>query len=284
MSDEDILTVGETAPAPADIPAAPLPRADPVESRVAEGRHTALSQLAKSEDIEGYAQERIDQEDYFDRGEKLDERRDAAWFRRAHKALQDAALEAQGIKLNEQGEPEVPPPPPPGYVPGDEAMREVERARKEGAAAMRIQQYFGNNTERKEQITQWHQAMDPEGKVATWVIENESTYAPQIMEKLADNPEALQQLAEMPANQRQRWLGALEGHIAAEQNFARQMAGQQQQWQQERRVTQAPPIIRPPRGGANPPKDLRSLATKDNATDYIKARQEQERRYKEKWE
>ena len=36
--------------------------------------------------------------------------------------------------------------------------------------------------------------------------------------------------------------------------------------------------------GANPPKDLRSLATKDNATDYIKARQEQERRYKEKWE
>ena len=157
MSDEDILTVGETAPAPADIPAAPLPRADPVESRVAEGRHTALSQLAKSEDIEGYAQERIDQEDYFDRGEKLDERRDAAWFRRAHKALQDAALEAQGIKLNEQGEPEVPPPPPPGYVPGDEAMREVERARKEGAAAMRIQQYFGNNTERKEQITQWHQ-------------------------------------------------------------------------------------------------------------------------------
>ena len=74
-----------------------------------------------------------------------------------------------------------------------------ERA-KTGAAAMRIQQYFGDNTERKEQITQWHQAMDPEGKVATWVIENESTYAPQIMEKLADNPEALQQLAEMPAN------------------------------------------------------------------------------------
>ena len=199
---------------------APPPSTDPVESKVVEGRHTVLSQLAKDESIDGYAAERQDQEAYFDRGEQLDERRDAAWFRRAHRALQDAANEAAGIKLNEQGEPEAPPPPPPGYVPGDEAMREVENARKEGAAAMRIQQYFGNDTERKTQITQWHQAMDPESKVAQWVIDNESAYAPQIMEKLADNPEALQQLAEMPANQRHRWLGALEGHIAAEQTFA----------------------------------------------------------------
>ena len=65
-------------------------------------------------------------------------------------------------------------------------------------------------------------------------------YAPQIMEKLADNPEALQQLAEMPANQRHRWLGALEGHIAAEQTFGT-TTGQQQQWQQERRVTSSAP-------------------------------------------
>ena len=208
MSDEDILTGGETASAPTDIPAAPPPAS---EEAVTQGRDTVLSQLAKKEDISEFAQERADQRAYFDEGEKLDERRDAAWFRRAHKALQDAALEAQGIKLNEQGEPEAPPPPPPGYVPGDEAMQEIENARKEGAAAMRVQQYFGNNTERKEEITSWHRAMDPESKVAQWVIDNESAYAPQIMEKLADNPQALQELAEMPAAQRHRWLGALEG-------------------------------------------------------------------------
>ena len=58
---------------------------------------------------------------------------------------------------------------------------------------MRIQQFISGTTpSAKNRLLQWHQAMDPEGKVATWVIENESTYAPQIMEKLADNPEALQ--------------------------------------------------------------------------------------------
>ena len=158
-------------------------------------------------------------------------------------------------------------------------MREIENARKEGAAAMRVQQYFGNNTERKEEITSWHRAMDPESKVAQWVIDNESAYAPQIMEKLADNPQALQELAEMPANQRHRWLGALEGHIAAEQRFARQLQGQQQQWQQERRVSKAPPPIRPVRGGALPPSDIHQLAARSESVDaYVQARKAMEKR------
>ena len=199
---------------------------------------------------------REDQAAAIDRGEDLPQERQNQWFRRASKALQDATLEAQGIKLNEQGEPQRPPPPPPGYVPGDEAMREIENARKTGAAALRVQQYFGDNQERKQQIIDWHQSLDPANTVANWVIENESVVAPQIMERLADNPEALQQIAEMPANQRDRWLGMLEGKIVAETHFAQQMAQQQQQWQQERRTTKAPPIIRPPRGGANPPRDL----------------------------
>ena len=277
MSDDDTLVTGETVSPPSDIPAAPPPAS---EEAVTQGRDTVLSQLAKKEDISDFAQERADQRAYFDEGEKLDERRDAAWFRRAHKALQDAALEAQGFQLNEQGEPEVPPPPPPGYVPGDEAMREVERARKEGAAQMRVQSYFGNNAERKEEITAWHRAMDPEGQVCNWCIDNESAYTPQIMEKLADNPQALGELAAMPANQRHRWLGALEGHIAAEQNFARQLQGQQQQWQQERRVTKAPPPIVPPRGGgANVPQDLHSLAGRgENVDAYVRMRQQMEKR------
>ena len=122
--------------------------------------------------------------------------------------------------------------------------------------------------------------MDPENKVANWVIDNESAYAPQILEKLADNPQALQELAEMPASQRHRWLGALEGHIAAEQNFARQLQGQQQQWQQERRTTSAPPPIRPPRGGgAMPPRDAFQLASKgEDVSDYVRMRQQQEKR------
>jgi hypothetical protein len=121
--------------------------------------------------------------------------------------------------------------------------------------------------------------MDPESHVANWVIENESHFAPQILERLADHPEALQQLASMPPNQRDRWLGALEGHTAAETNFTRQMAQQQQSWQQQRRTTQAPPPIRPPRGGTNPPRDIHGLASKgEDVSDYIKLRQQQEKR------
>ena len=48
MSDEDILTGGETASAPTDIPAAPPPAS---EEAVTQGRDTVLSQLAKKEDI-----------------------------------------------------------------------------------------------------------------------------------------------------------------------------------------------------------------------------------------
>lgn len=274
MSDEQFTP---DASVPVTTPEAPPPAPDTSEI-VAERRHAALSQLAKDENVEAYAAEREDQAATFDRGEDLPQERQNQWYRRAHKALTDAALEAQGIQPNGQGG-EEPQQPPPGYVPGDEALREAERARKEGAAALRVQQYFGGNQERKQQIIDWHQAMDPESKVAEWVIENESAVAPQIMEKLADNPEAVQQIAEMTPRQRDRWLGALEGNITAEQNFARKMQQEMTQWDQQRRVTKAPPIIQAPRGGASPPSDIHQLASKgEDASDYVKMRQQQEKR------
>jgi hypothetical protein len=150
--------------APIDVPAPQAtPSAPPadIDAAIALNRQTALSQLAKSENIENYAQERLDQAAAMDAGEELDDDRQAKWFRRAHKALQDAALEAQGIRFDEQGQPELPPPPPPGYVPGDEAAREIEEARKVGAAQMRINQYFGDNQEARDNVTQWFEAMDP---------------------------------------------------------------------------------------------------------------------------
>jgi len=38
------------------------------------------------------------------------------------------------------------------------------------------------------------------------------------------------------------------------------------------RVTQAPPPMRPVKGGANAPRDIHSLAKSDDASDYIRAR------------
>jgi hypothetical protein len=38
------------------------------------------------------------------------------------------------------------------------------------------------------------------------------------------------------------------------------------------RATKAPPPLAPVRGGASAPRDLATLAAKDNAEDYIRAR------------
>ena len=264
-------------PAPSEAPSSP--NADPVESKLAEGRHTALSQLAKDESVEAYAKEREDQEAYFDRGEQLDERRNSEWYRRAHKALTDAANEAAGIKPDEQGEPEEA---PSGFVPANEVEQMLDQERKAAQARMRVDQYFGGNAERKDEIVNWHQAMDPGSVCAQWVIDSGTPVAGQLMERLADHPEALQQIAEMSPSQRDRTLGHLEGRILAETQMAQQMRQQDQQWHQDRRTTKAPPPIRPPRGGANPPSDIYSLASRaEDVSSYVKARQAMEKRSRE---
>jgi hypothetical protein len=90
--------------------------------------------------------------------------------------------------------------------------------------------------------------------------------------RTTENPEALQQLAQMSPSERSRWLSKLEGHLEAEMRIAQQLQGQQQAWQQERRTTHAPPPIRPPRGGANPPSDLHRMASREDVTDYVRMR------------
>jgi hypothetical protein len=48
-----------------------------------------------------------------------------------------------------------------------------------------------------------------------------------------------------------------------------------------RTQTKAPPPFRTPTGGASPPRDMQSLAAKDDASSYIKARMAQEKRARE---
>jgi len=122
-------------------------------------------------------------------------------------------------------------------------------------------------------VVDWHAAMDPEGTVGEYYID--SPVGPQMAEMLADYPDQLQALAQMPARQREINLGKLEGFIVAQQQFATQ---QQSYAPQPRTVTKAPPPMRSPRGGANPPSDAFKLAQREDATDYIRARQAQEKR------
>jgi hypothetical protein len=262
-------------PAPVSLPDS-MPSAPSSTDEVVErNRYAARSQLAKKEDISDFAAEREDQVAAIDRGEELPQDRKSTWYRRASKALTDAANEAAGIQTN--GQQPQPQQDQSAYQYQDRSQ-DPDYARKQGAAAERVNQYFGNDQERRQHVVDWHQALDPENKVAEWVISNESTVAGQIMERLASNPEALQQIAEMPDRQRDRWLGALEGNITAETNFKQQMAQQQQQFAAERKISKAPPPIRAPRGGSNPPSSIEALAARDNISGYVAQRRAQEKK------
>ena len=258
---------------------------------VTEKRHAVLGELAKSENVEGYAQERRDEEDAMFRGKDMPDERKRSWYRRAGKALADAADEAAGITKefreqigpNQQEKPRfIPENARPGeYYP---EQQDLDYMRKMGAAAERVNQYFGQDQARRQNVMDWGQAMDPESLVSQWLIDNESVVAPQILEKLAGSPEAWKQLAELPAPQRDRWLGALEGHLTAEANFQRQMAEQVQRWDEAagRKISRAPPPInRMPSGGALPPRDLHALARNEDISSYATMRRQQDRRSRE---
>jgi hypothetical protein len=262
---------------PVDIAANPV---------VTEKRHTVLGELAKSENIEGYAQERRDEEDAMFRGKDMPEERKSAWYRRASKALNDAAMEATGIKSNG-----LPSQEKPEYIPqnarSDEYYSEQfdpNYTRKEGAAAERVRAYFGNNQERKQQIIDWHTAQDPESRVAGWLISNDSPIPGQMIAWTADNPEALQTIAALPARQRDIALAHLQGQLMAQEGYAQHARQQQQQWEQaaERRVSHAPPPIpRMPAGGAMPPKDAHALARSEDVSSYVALRRSQDRKARE---
>jgi len=95
----------------------------------------------------------------------------------------------------------------------------------------------------------------------------ESELAPQIVERLYQHPEAIEALNNMSPAEARRQLTKLEGAIEAEQRYAAQPG----QVPQPRRITKAPPPMRAPSGGANPPSDLFQLAKKEDATDFIRA-------------
>ena len=70
----------------------------------------------------------------------------------------------------------------------------------------RISRYFGDNQELKQSIVDWGAAMDEQGTVADWLIQNESSVAPQILHRLSQHPEGWAQLVSLPPQTRDRWL------------------------------------------------------------------------------
>jgi hypothetical protein len=92
--------------------------------------------------------------------------------------------------------------------------------------------------------------------------------------------EKLEYLVSLPPREIARTMQQAKDYLSIEHGVARQYAARFAQ--QGRRHTKAPPPIRPPKGGANPPVSLERLASKsENIDGYVKARQQQMKQERE---
>ena len=283
MSDEidsGPIVSGEVAPAPSETPRTPAAPDEKSREQIVKDQFAQGLTLAAhgTEDASDFIRERQTQEKFL-AGEDLSGAQMREWHERAHASVQralDAAARARGeIPPSQQSisEENVP-----GYISPEDPHYEaiIEQNRQ------RFGEYFDNPdnigssltaAEHKKSVTDWILTYDPKSVLVGHFMA--SPLGPQMMEALEGEGDAIRYLASLPPAQRAKEMGKLEGYVYAKQQLA---AAQGAYEPQPRRHTQAPPIITPPRGAANPPADLFRAATRDDVADYVHMRQQQEGR------
>jgi hypothetical protein len=244
-------------------------------------KSVALDQMSKSEDIMAYASERADQEREAageqpstppeQRASRYREALDLA-RQETSQARQEAGLGPNGQDFDSQVEA--------AYAQQEaEQARDAElaRAEKNGADVatykMRAAQALNEHPDYWEAVQSTFSVIPPTQEIAQQLLEAEE--GPEIVWRLTQNLDALQQLNEMPARAAEKFLDKLNGHIMAEKAIARSFAASPQ----PRRITNAPPVFKSPSGGASPPSDAFQLAKRgEDATDYVRWRQQQDKR------
>jgi hypothetical protein len=276
MSDD--ITVSSPTVAP--------PSEQPAPSRsevVSDVFRKGLDIIARSdESIDDYVAERRDQEDYAN-GKDISPQRNDEWKERAALAIQkasDAAIRARG------GEPPSREQPAPTEVPNYVADNDPNYDTHFANAKERFSDYFdrpdniGSSltaADHKKSCEDWLTAYDPKGSLNGFFIS--SPYGPAMVEALEGQPQVIQHLASLPLQRRATEMSKLEGYVAARlEHRQQQQAVQQAQGSQSRVISNALPPMSKVRGASNPPQDLYSLANRDSADSYIKARQAQMRR------
>jgi hypothetical protein len=275
MTDDDIdtgpIVAGEVQPAPSEFPRV-IHVPDDEKSRdeiVKEQLNVGLALAARgTESAEDYFKERQTQERFLD-GEDLSPAQMREWHERTHAALEravNAQARAYGEEPSQQQASvaqELP-----GYVAPDAADYDQHFE----AVKERFSNYFDRPEKlgQKEVITEWLTIHDPKGELTGYYIA--SPLGPQMAEALANEPEVIPFLLSLPPGQQAQQMARLEGYLRGQQMLGEQNYASPQ----PRKFTQAPPPINPPRGGAQPPKDLFSMATRDDVKDYIETRRKQE--------
>jgi hypothetical protein len=247
-------------------------------------KSVAFDQMSKSEDITAYAAERADQEAEAtgeqpttapdERVSRYKEALDLA-RQETRQARQEAGLAPNGQDFDAQVEQ--------AYAQQEaEQARDAELAQAEKYGAdvtaykMRAAQTAAEHPEYWDAVKSTFSVIPPTQEIAQQILECE--HGPEIVWRMCQHPDAIQQLNEMNPREAELVIAKLDGAIMAEREVAKRFAANPQ----PRRVTAAPPIIKSPSGrGANPPSDIMRLAQRDNVGDYIKARRQQEKRSRE---
>jgi len=260
MSDENISGGAENASDPgADI------------------KSTALGQMAKAESIENYAAERADQEAEAEGREPSTppEERVNRYQQVLEQARQetDRARSENGLGGEQNGFDAQVEQAALAQEQEQALQAELDKREKYGADVAlythKANQELDQHPGYWEAVKATFTAIPPTTEIAEQILNG-----PEIAWRMCQHPDAISELNAMPPKQAERIIAKLDGAIMAERHAAKRFAA----YQQPRRVTQAPPPLRSPRGGANPPSDIRQLAQRENATDYIRARQAQEKR------
>ena len=288
MSDDDIdtgqdgpIVTGEVAPAPSETPRAPVPPAPDEQTRTEQVReqfNAGLGLMAHGVELaEDYIKERQTQEKFLN-DEDLSPAQMKEWHARTHTALQRALDQQARARGEVPPQQQQAPQQIPGYVPEDAPDYDDRMT----DAQARFSRYFDDPTrigdqntaaEHKAAVTNWLTTYDPRSELAGYYLGSE--FGPQMAEALAAEPQVIPYLLSLPRPQQAQQMAKLEGFLAARMQ---QQQSSVPRAPEPRRISQAPPPISAPRGGANPPKDLHGLAGKSDVSDYVKFRRAQERR------
>jgi len=265
MSDENISGGAENASDPgADI------------------KSTALGQMAKAESIENYAAERADQEAEAEGREPSTppEERVNRYQQVLEQARQetDRARSENGLGGEQNGFDAQVEQAALAQEQEQALQAELDKREKYGADVAlythKANQELDQHPGYWEAVKATFTAIPPTTEIAEQILSAEN--GPEIAWRMCQHPDAISELNAMPPKQAERIIAKLDGAIMAERHAARVF----HQGAMARRVTQAPPPIRPPRGGgAQPPQDLHQLAARsESVADYVKARRAQEKR------
>jgi hypothetical protein len=266
---------------------APEPQPSHAEAITAAFQNNLRAVASGTEDATDYVRERATQTKH-ENGQDISLPEQREWHDRHDAALKrarDAAAIARGETppSQQQHAPEE----LPGYVSKDAPDYDEKYA----IAKIRFDDYYNNPEniggsltaqDHKAQVLGWLTTYDPSDVLSGHFMASE--LGPQMAETIAleGGPDLIKQIVNMPPAERAKNMAKLEGYLYARNEQQRQgQAWQQAQHPAPRQYSAAPPIIKSPRGAANVPADVLSLAGKDDVTNYVRARRAQEKRANE---